>query len=140
MKNKKGFTQHHKNGAGFTLIELLIVVAIIGILAAALLIAINPIEQINKARDGGAVSKGKEFINACERYYASYADYPANCDVLEGTTVQEVKSGFCLAATSGTPSLTLTAADCTASFTPMSEFYKTNCGLTCNIPAGLSGL
>lgn len=38
---------------GFTLIELLIVIAVVGVLAAAVLIALNPIEQFKRARDAG---------------------------------------------------------------------------------------
>lgn len=40
-----------KNLKGFTLIELLIVIAILGILIVALLVAINPLEAQKKARD-----------------------------------------------------------------------------------------
>ena len=36
---------------GFTLVELIIVIAVIGVLAVVLMMAINPIEQINKAKD-----------------------------------------------------------------------------------------
>lgn len=42
---------------GFTLIELLIVIAILGILAAALLIAIDPAEKIKSAQDTSAIDK-----------------------------------------------------------------------------------
>ncbi len=61
---------------GFTLIELLIVIVIIGILAVAILSAINPIEQINKANDAGRRSDSAELLNALERYYTSYQQYP----------------------------------------------------------------
>ncbi len=37
FRKEKGFIPHLKKGAGFTLIELLIVIAVIGILAAAIL-------------------------------------------------------------------------------------------------------
>ena len=40
-----------KSSKGFTLIELLIVIAIIGILAAALLVALNPGQRIASARN-----------------------------------------------------------------------------------------
>jgi prepilin-type N-terminal cleavage/methylation domain-containing protein len=40
-----------KSSKGFTLIELLIVIAIIGILAAALLVAINPAQKIASANN-----------------------------------------------------------------------------------------
>jgi len=56
---------------GFTLIELLIVIVVLGILAVAILSAINPIEQVNKATDSGTQSDASELINALERYYAS---------------------------------------------------------------------
>lgn len=45
LKNKFSFKD------GFTLIELLIVVAIVGIIVAAVAIAINPIEKISAARN-----------------------------------------------------------------------------------------
>lgn len=63
---------------GFTLIELLIVVALIGILAVALLSAINPVEQMKKARDAGRKSDAAELLNAYERYYSTYGCYPWN--------------------------------------------------------------
>jgi len=61
---------------GFTLIELLIVIVVLGILAVAILSAINPIEQINKATDSGTQSDAAELINALERYYASNQSWP----------------------------------------------------------------
>jgi len=61
---------------GFTLIELLIVIVIIGILATAVLSAINPIEQINKAQDQGRKSNAAEIVNALERYYTTFEQYP----------------------------------------------------------------
>lgn len=41
---------------GFTLIELLIVIAVLGTLAVVVLIAINPIQQLARARDAGRSS------------------------------------------------------------------------------------
>jgi len=43
--------KNFKSSKGFTLIELLIVIAIIGILAAALLVALNPGQRIASARN-----------------------------------------------------------------------------------------
>ena len=57
------------NEQGFTLIELLIVIAVIGVLAAALLVAINPLEQLNRAKDAGAKS------DAVQLYRAALAAY-----------------------------------------------------------------
>lgn len=62
---------------GFTLIELLIVIAVLGILAVAVLSAINPIEQINRSRDTGSQSDAEQLISAIDRYYATQnALYP----------------------------------------------------------------
>lgn len=63
---------------GFTLIELLIVIAVLGVLAVAVLSAINPIEQINRGRDTGARSDAEQLISAVDRYYASKQTYPWN--------------------------------------------------------------
>jgi prepilin-type N-terminal cleavage/methylation domain-containing protein len=61
---------------GFTLIELLIVIAVLGILAVAVLAAINPIEQINRSRDTGSRSDSEQLISAIDRFYASSGYYP----------------------------------------------------------------
>ena len=61
---------------GFTLIELLVVISVIAVLAVAVLSSINPIEQINKAKDTASKSDAAEFLNAVERYYATFNCYP----------------------------------------------------------------
>jgi len=61
---------------GFTLVELLIVIAVIGILAVAVLTAINPIEQLKKSRDAGRLADARELYNAVQRYSASYPCNP----------------------------------------------------------------
>ena len=61
---------------GFTMIELLIVIAVLGILAVAVLSAINPIEQINRGRDTGTRSDAEQFISAVDRFYAAKGYYP----------------------------------------------------------------
>ncbi len=50
--------------SGFTLIELIIVIGVIGVLSAALLIAINPIEQLNRAKDAAAISDAAQLYRA----------------------------------------------------------------------------
>jgi prepilin-type N-terminal cleavage/methylation domain-containing protein len=62
--------------SGFTMIELLIVISILGILATAVLSAINPIEQINRGRDTGSMSDAEQLISASDRYYAFNGTYP----------------------------------------------------------------
>lgn len=63
---------------GFTMIELLVVIAIIGILAVAVLSAINPIEQINKGRDTRSRSDAQQLLQATERYFAVNELFPWN--------------------------------------------------------------
>ena len=61
---------------GFTMIELLVVIAVIGILAVAVLSAINPIEQINRGKDTGSRSDAEQLISAIDRFYATKGYYP----------------------------------------------------------------
>ncbi len=61
---------------GFTIIELLIVIAILGILATAVLSAINPVEQINRSRDTGTQSDAEQLLSAVQRFNASQGYFP----------------------------------------------------------------
>jgi len=65
-----------KNNKGFKLIELLIVITLLGILAVAVLSAINPIEQINRSKDTASQGDCEQLINATDRYYATKGYYP----------------------------------------------------------------
>jgi len=49
---------------GFTLIELLIVIGIIGFLAAAVLVAVDPVKRIQDARDSRRYSEVNAILNA----------------------------------------------------------------------------
>ena len=66
--------------AGFTMIELLIVISILGILAVAVLSAINPVEQINRGRDTGTQSDAEQLISAIDRHHAFQSYYPWQID------------------------------------------------------------
>ena len=65
-----------KQSLGFTLIELLVVLGILGILAAGLLAAIDPFEQLKKARDTNLRNVVIELLNASTRYYATHGELP----------------------------------------------------------------
>lgn len=72
---------------GFSLVELLITIAILGVLAAVVLTAIDPASQLEKARD----SKRKQDINqiatALIAYQHQFGQFPAEnvCDSSIGT-------------------------------------------------------
>ena len=51
----------------FTLIELLIVIAILGILAVGILIALDPIEQTRRATDSTIQQSALEIKNAIKK-------------------------------------------------------------------------
>ncbi|OGD94084.1 hypothetical protein A2697_03705 [Candidatus Curtissbacteria bacterium RIFCSPHIGHO2_01_FULL_41_44] len=56
---------------GFTLIELLIVIAILGILAAAVLVAVNPGKRQRQARDAARKSDIGQLATALQAYYTT---------------------------------------------------------------------
>lgn len=56
--------------------ELLIVIGVLGILAAGLLAAIDPFEQLKKARDTNNRSAAIELLGASQRYYSTHGYLP----------------------------------------------------------------
>lgn len=69
---------------GFTLIELLIVIAIIGILSAALLPTI--LNAPGKARDSARILNISSLATAVEAYNADQGGYPSTAGCVTGTT------------------------------------------------------
>ncbi len=65
---------HQKNQQSFTLIELLIVVAIIGILAAIIIVSLTSASA--RARDAQRIAQMKEIQNALSEYYIQNGSYP----------------------------------------------------------------
>ncbi len=62
---------------GFTLIELLIVIAILGVLATAVLVSIDPLEQINRSKDAGRLNSVNSLGHAVQAYYTGQQAMPA---------------------------------------------------------------
>jgi len=76
---------------GFTLIELLIVIAILGILAAAVLVAVNPAKRQRQARDSARKNDIGQMATALQAYYTTpgLGKYPASLATL--TTTGDLK-------------------------------------------------
>ncbi|OGD87212.1 hypothetical protein A2870_03635 [Candidatus Curtissbacteria bacterium RIFCSPHIGHO2_01_FULL_41_11] len=72
---------------GFTLIELLIVIAILGILAAAVLVAVNPLKRQQQARDAGRKSDVGQLVTALQAFYTTpgSGSYPTSMATLVST-------------------------------------------------------
>jgi len=63
---------------GFTLVEMLIVLAVLGVLATAILLTLNPIEQLHKANDAKRKTDLSQVKRALDLYYDDNGRYPAS--------------------------------------------------------------
>jgi prepilin-type N-terminal cleavage/methylation domain-containing protein len=71
FKNIKSFSSD-----GFTLIELLVVIMILAVLAAMILVALDPLTQINKSKDAQRKQDLVQIRNALDTFYNDYNYYP----------------------------------------------------------------
>ncbi|MEN9407915.1 MAG: hypothetical protein RLZZ455_1131 [Candidatus Parcubacteria bacterium] len=65
-----------KYRSGFTLIELLVVVAVIGVLAGAIVAAVNPGEQFARGNDASRKSRVTQLGKAVEAYAIDSGGFP----------------------------------------------------------------
>ncbi|PIS09690.1 hypothetical protein COT75_00645 [Candidatus Beckwithbacteria bacterium CG10_big_fil_rev_8_21_14_0_10_34_10] len=79
---------------GFTLIELLIVIGILGILAIGLIAALDPLEQMRKARDTSTRNAVEDFYNAALRYYAIQEEFPWTVNAVTSTTLLDITGTY----------------------------------------------
>lgn len=120
-------SKESEDSKGFTLIELLIVIAVLGVLAAAILIAIDPVEQLARGRDGGRKNTVSETGRAFETYYTANSVYPA-ASGWDGTLVNFGDIRVAPTDPGGTLANCATAG--TAASTDSKLCYRLNTGLT----------
>lgn len=146
MKFKNLFNKF--SSKGFTLIELLIVIAILGVLAAGVLVAIDPVDKINAANDAKVQSDIGVQASASEAYAATHGGfYPAAAADLSasgelktapaaptGYTYTFVPSpGSCTAGTTCT-SVVITSTLKSKRFTGVTfQRYESSTGKTCQV-------
>ncbi len=73
---KKFYKLVMKENRGFTLVEIVIVLAIIGVLGAAIISAINPFEIQANGRDNIRVTELNNIAQALELFFAENKSYP----------------------------------------------------------------
>ena len=89
MNYFSNLSKKHKANKGFTLIEILIVIGIIAILAAIVIIAINPARQFAQARNTQREANVNAILNAVGQYSA---DNKGVLPTAISTTVQNISS------------------------------------------------
>jgi prepilin-type N-terminal cleavage/methylation domain-containing protein len=89
-RNYRQLLTKTENECGFTLIELLIVLFILAIITLIVIAALNPIEQLNKARDGGSRSNAENLLSAIERYQTANSEHPAIFALASSTDCNEI--------------------------------------------------
>lgn len=113
---------------GFTLIELLIVIAILGVLAVVVLVAINPQEQLARTRDAGRISSVTQLGHAIQAFATAHeGEYPDHALGLNCTTSADwadclVNSGE-ISQVPGEVAYTITTTACTTNVEPAAEGF-----------------
>jgi prepilin-type N-terminal cleavage/methylation domain-containing protein len=86
----------HMKHKGFTLLEILLVIAAIGVLAAIVIIAINPQRQLAQVRDASRESGVQSLQKALDQYNIDNGEYPMVIGVDYRPICREGQSGNCI--------------------------------------------
>lgn len=91
-------TQEQKNTRGFTLIEILLVIGMIAILAAVVIVAVNPARQFAQSRNTQRISNVNTILNAAHQYAVDNtgtlpANIPTSADCAGVATNEICKTG-----------------------------------------------
>ncbi len=78
---------------GFTLVELLVVIAVLGVLAAGVLVAINPLEQLARGRDVSKKTAITELGRGLNTYLTTQHELPDGNDASGGFASALAASG-----------------------------------------------
>jgi len=80
-----------KHSKAFTLLEILLVVAAIGILAAIVIVAINPNEQLAKVRDSERQSEVNTLYDAIQQYNIDNdGEWPGEVENMSANSAEEI--------------------------------------------------
>jgi prepilin-type N-terminal cleavage/methylation domain-containing protein len=132
--NLKVIKDRH-NRAGFTLIELLIVMAILGVLAVVVLVAINPVQQLARTRDAGRKSAVSQVGRALEAFYTSHGGKYFYYNPSPPTTNCDTESPANLPFTNNDQWLTCLRNAGEISEIPASIDYQVTGVIPCQLPA-----
>jgi prepilin-type N-terminal cleavage/methylation domain-containing protein len=92
----KNMFQNVKRERGFTLIEILLVIGIISILAAIVIIAINPAHQFAQSRNAQRFSNVNTILNAAHQYaIENNGVLPTTISTTTATEVCKTGAGSC---------------------------------------------
>ena len=82
---QEGPMKHHSNHKGFTLIELLIGMGIMGVLTSVTIVAVNPSQQLEDAKDVERKMEARELSQASKQYLIGENSQPAS-DIPSGSS------------------------------------------------------
>ncbi len=110
----------HGRLRGFTLLEILIVMAILGVVAVIVIVAINPTERQAQARDTGRISSVGQIGRATVAYYSVKGSFPSGAgwaqDLTQAGELSSFPSGIKYSAYSVNPCTTFAQPGVDATF------------------------